>query len=69
MPTNKRRRLAKEARAIVTETKRSVEELKKCVARSRELLDESKMLLAGHGRAEDRQDAGRRRAQRTVAAE
>jgi len=35
-----------EAKAIVANTRRQAEELRECVANSRTLIDESKMLLA-----------------------
>lgn len=47
MPMNeRRRRLADEAKVIVAETRRTTDELKKCVARSHALVAESNLLLA-----------------------
>jgi len=46
MPMNERRRLAEQAKAIVADTQREVEQLTTCVARSRALLAESKLLLS-----------------------
>ncbi len=46
MPINEHRRLVKEARAIIDDTKLKTEALTKCVAASRTLVAESRMLLA-----------------------
>jgi len=46
MPINEHRRIAKQAKAIVEETRLRSEELRKCVANSRCLIDESRQILA-----------------------
>ncbi len=46
MPMNERRRLAIETRATIATTRRTAEELRKCVLRSETLLAESRLLLA-----------------------
>jgi hypothetical protein len=45
MPMNERRRLETESKAIIAETRRTSEELMKCVEASRTLVAESALLL------------------------
>ncbi len=49
MPINEHRRLVKEARAIINDTRVKTEALTKCVGESRALVAESTMLLARPG--------------------